>query len=629
MAKRSKNKKALKKVEDLRVDAPSLVAPQRLPWFKQDWFFGLILVLAVFLAYSPVWWAGYIWDDDLHLTTNPCIIGPLGLKEIWADRQWQPFALVMSAFWVEHALWGLAPLPYHLVNVVEQAGCAVLLWRVLRSLQIPGAWLGAALWALHPLQVESVAWISEMKNTQSCLFYLLTILFFVRWLKKKDLAGQNGMDWNYPLALLFANLAMASKSSTLVLPVVLGLCAWWMEGLRHGLQLRRLAPFFLLSVLALVVTLWPQDAPSFDPQWARSWPERIATVGDTIWFYLFKLIWPHPLMAIYPRWEIDGASWISYLPLAAALIVLIVFWRKRDSWSRPCFFALSYYLVALSPFLGLIDQSFWRYSLVEDHLQYLAGMGPLVLAGAGMVKLANLVIPNRPVLQSSLAAGLLIVLGIISWQRTSVYENDETLWNDTLAKNPNCWGGYNALGLALLNKGRVDEAITQLQKALQINPSYAQAHNNLGNAFLQKGQLEEAMAHYQKGLEINPNDAEAHSNLGIVLFRIGQVDKAMAEFQTALDINPYYFFAYYNLGLAYSQRNQFNQAITQYQKALQINPNYAGAHNNLGTALLKEGRMEDAILQFQEAVQLNPHDSAAQNNLSKLQAILKAPPAKK
>jgi len=155
--------------------------------FRRDWLLGLILVVAVIATYSPVWHAGFIWDDDLLVTANPVIIGPLGLKEIWTTSAADICPLTLTTFWVEHALWGLAPLPYHLVNVLLHAACAVLLWRVLLGLRIPGAWLGSALWALHPLQVESVAWITEMKNTQSGLFYLLTILFFVRWRKELEL----------------------------------------------------------------------------------------------------------------------------------------------------------------------------------------------------------------------------------------------------------------------------------------------------------------------------------------------------------------------------------------------------------------------------------------------------------
>ena len=241
MAKRSEN---------------SVDAAQRMPiWLSRNWLLGLILVVAVIATYSPIWHAGYIWDDSMHVTENPCVVGPLGLKEIWTTSAWRPFPLVITMFWVEHALWGLAPLPYHLVNVFEHAACAVLLWRVLLGLRIPGAWLGAALWALHPLQVESVAWISEMKNTQSGLFYLLTILFFVKSLRTKEGHKQNEVDWNYGLTLLFAALAMASKSSTVILPVVLCLCAWWMDGRWHWRNLIKLSPIFLLSVAASAASL--------------------------------------------------------------------------------------------------------------------------------------------------------------------------------------------------------------------------------------------------------------------------------------------------------------------------------------------------------------------------------------
>src|ERR1700678_3949151 len=188
---------------------------------RRECLLGGLLVIATLIAYQKVWHAGFIWDDDRHLTTNPCIVGPLGLKEIWTTSAARICPLVLTTFWVEHALWGLEPLPYHLVNVLLHGACAVVLWRVLRSLQVPGAWLGAALWTLHPVQVESVAWITEMKNTESGLFFLLSIFFFVKWLRARGVDERTGGGWNYALTLLFAALAMASKSSTVILPVVL------------------------------------------------------------------------------------------------------------------------------------------------------------------------------------------------------------------------------------------------------------------------------------------------------------------------------------------------------------------------------------------------------------------------
>jgi len=606
-------------------------APQLPFWFSRDWLLGLVLVLAVVLAYQPVWQAGFVWDDDVHLTANPCIIGPLGLKEIWTTQSASICPLVFTTFWVEHLLWGLAPLPYHLVNVLLHGACAILLWRVLRSLRVPGAWLGAALWALHPLQVESVAWISEMKNTQSGLFYLFSILFFVKGLRAKDIDVRTGGGWNYALTLLFAALAMASKSSTVVLPVVLCLCAWWVEGRWHWRNLMRLAPIFVMSAVASAVTLWlgTLEPAMADAQPARSWPERAATAGDAVWFYVGKLLWPHPLITIYPRWEIDAGLWLSYLPLLAVIVILFILWVKRLSWSRPYFFVLAYFLVVVLPFLGFIDQSFWRYSFVEDHLQYLAGMGPLALAGAGLIRFSEFVLPGKAWLPATLGAGLALILGVTSWQRAWAYESVETLWTDTLARNPNCWVGHNNLGIALLQKGQVDEAMAQFQKALEIKANYADAHNNLGSALLQKGQADEAMGHFQKALEIKPNYADAHYNLGIALLKKGRVDDAMAEYQKALELNPNYADAHNNLGSALLQKGQVTDAMVQFQRALEINPNNAEAHNNFGVALFKKGRVEEAMAQFQEALRLNPDYGNAQENLAKVKAMVRQAPSSK
>ena len=416
-------------------------------WFRRDWLWGLILILFVILAYTPVWYARFVWDDYGYLTANPCIVGPLGLKEIWTTSAADICPLVFTTFLVEHALWGLNPLQYHLVNVLMHGACAVLLWRVLGSLRVQGAWLGAALWALHPVGVESVAWISEMKNTESGLFFLLSILLFVRWLRTRDLDVRPRSGLNYALTLLFAGLAMASKSSTVILPVVLCLCAWWMEGRRYWRNVVRVVPIFLMSMAASALSIWTQGlqlATVTDPQWVRTWPQRLATAGDAVWFYLGKLLWPHPLISIYPRWQIDAGRWVSYVPLLALIVILSILWLKREPWSRACFFAFAYFLVALLPVLGLINNPIFRLSLVFDHFQYLASIGPLALAGMGLVRLSAFIISKKPWLQwlpLALCAELLLNLGMMSWQRTWVYESQDAFWTDELAKNPKFLAG--------------------------------------------------------------------------------------------------------------------------------------------------------------------------------------------
>jgi tetratricopeptide (TPR) repeat protein len=626
MGKRSRKKKVTGSGVFKNVTTTSVRVQRASSRFRSDWLWGLILILLVILTYTPVWQAGFIWDDDVHLTANPCIVGPLGLKDIWTTSAADICPLTLTTFWVEHALWGLGPLPYHLVNVLMHGACAVLLWRVLRGLRVQGAWLGAALWALHPVAVESVAWITEMKNTESGLFFLLSILFFVRWLRAKELDRRTGGGWNYALTLLFAALAMASKSSAVILPVVLCLCAWWMERRWYWRNLARVAPIFLMSIAASALSIWTQGlalATVTYPQWVRTWPERLATAGDAVWFYLGKLLWPHPLITIYPRWQIDATQWVSYLPLLAVIVILSIFWLKRELWSRACFFAFAYFMAALLPVLGLIDNPIFRFSLVFDHFQYLASMGPLALAGTGLARFSDFIIPKKPWLQSTLCAGLLLILGLASWQRTWAYESQETLWTDTLAKNPNSWMGHCNLGVVLFQKGQVDDAVAHYRKALEINPNYVAAHYNLGNALFQNGQLDEALVQYQKAVEIGPNDAEAHINLGNALFQKEQLDEAVAQFQKALEINPNDAEAHYNLGNALFQNGQLDEAVAQFRKALEIDPNSFATHYNLGGTLFQKGQLDEAITQFQEVLRLKPDFRPAQDNLAKVQALVR------
>jgi len=619
MAKRSKKKKVVGAGVSTKAPATDAAAPGLPTWLSRNWFLGLILVLAVILTYTPVWWAGFVWDDEGLVTANPCIIGPLGLKEIWTTSAADLCPLVLTIFWVEHALWGLAPLGYHLVNVLLHAAGAIVLWRVLRILQIPGAWLGAALWALHPVQVESVAWVSEMKNTQSGLFFLLSILFFVKGLKASDDQDRSAGRWNYALTLLFAALAMASKSSTVILPIILCLCAGWMESRWPWRTLTKVVPVFLMSIFisALTIGTFKLHA-NVDSLSTRSWPERLIDAGNAVWFYLGKLFWPHPLVTIYPHQEIDIGSWVSYLPLLAVPIVLLILWLKRKSWIRPYFFTFAYFLVALFPVLGLVNQSFVHYSLVADHLQYLADMGPLALVGVGLARFSDVVIPGKPWLQTPICVGLLLLLGALSWQRTMVYESEETLWMDILAKNPNCWLGHNDLGFAFLQKGHVDEAMTQFQKALEINPTYADAYYNLGLAFFQKGHVDEAIIEYQKALGIDPNYALVHSNLGLAFFQKGYVDEAIIEYKKALEIDPNYALVHNNLGNAFSHIERIGEAIVEYQKALEINPDYADAHYNLGLSFAQKGEVNEAMRQYQRALEINPSIVEARYNLGNI-----------
>ena len=499
-----------------------------------------LIVLFVFLAYLPALRGGFIWDDDAHLTANPCIVGPLGFREIWTSSAATYYPLVLSSFWVQHAIWGLNPLPYHLVNIAMHAACAVLLWLVLRCLKVRGAWFGAALWGLHPVQTESVAWITELKNTQSCLFYLLAIWFFLKWRTAGTFAGRKGTEWDYALALLCAVLAILSKASTVMLPVVLGLVWWWSDGRWCWRNIFRLVPFFIISAAASGWTIWEQQFHSgaVGPDWSQSRPERLVIAGKAVWFYLGKLLWPHPLIFIYPRWEIDASRPIAYLPVLALGVTLFLLWLNRRGRTGPVFFAFAYFVVSLFPVLGFFNIYFFRYSFVGDHFQYLASLGPLALAAAVITTALDLFKKGRSFLKPALCGTLLLVLGVLTWQQCGTFASMETLWRTTLARNPDCWMAHNNLGLLLKNQGHIEEAIEHYHQALHIDPNAWDALNDLGVALAAERRFDEAIKNYRKSLQIDPNRFAVQNNLGHALAAEGRFDEAIEDYRKAIQINP-------------------------------------------------------------------------------------------
>ena len=616
MAKRSKKNRASsnKARSEAPVAALASPVPAPAPAFSssRDWFWTALLLVAVVLTYLPVYRAGFIWDDESHLTANPVIVGPLGLLDIWTTKAAQICPLVLTTFWLEHALWGLAPLPYHLVNVILHGINAILLWHLLRHLDIPGAWVGATLWALHPVQVESAAWITELKNTQSCFFYLLSILFFVRWLKTGPPKMRSIRDSDYALTIVFAALAMASKSSTVILPLVLCLSALWVEGRWHWRNLAYVALTLPLSIAACALSLWtqgPNPAISGDPLLKHSLPEHLVAAGNAVWFYLGKLVWPHHLTTIYPLDKFDTAQPLSYLPLLAVIILFAVLWLNRHSWSRPWFFSFTYFLVAMLPELQLAD------SYVADHYQYLSSMGPLALIGAGVFEARNFILPQKPHLQRLLVAGLLLILAISSWQRTWAYQNQEILWSDSISKNPNSWAAYNGLGVVYDLEKRPDDAMAQFRKAVELSPQSLNAHDNLGMVLNEKGRYDEAIAEYDKALAINPDDPQTHNNYGVTLSQKDRVDDAIIHYQKSLSIDPYSAATYYNLANALVKKGRLDDAILCFQKALQIDSSLTQAHFHLGSAYAQKGQLDDSIAEYELAVKADPSNAEFYFNL--------------
>jgi len=472
-----------------------------------------VIVLITLLVYMPAMQAGFIWDDDAFLTENPLIKAHDGLYRFWFTTEAPDyFPLTSSSLWLEWRLWGMNATGYHVVNVVLHAVCAVLIWLVLTRLKVPGAWLAGLVFAVHPVNVESVAWITERKNTLPMVFYVLTMLLYLRF------EDHERRRW-YFLSLCSFLMALLSKTSVVMLPFVLLGCAWWQRGSIVRKDLVRSVPFFVLSGLMSVVTVWFQYNVAISKEIVR--PEgflsRLAGAGWAIWFYLYKAIIPYKLTFVYPRWQIDTSSVLSFVPALILVGCVVLFWWYRRDWGRVLLFGLGYYVVTLFPVLGFFNIYFMRYSLVADHWQYTSIIGIIALVVGVGVWFCQGWSNKRRRLATAAAVALVGLFGVLTWNQCHIYNDVERLWRDTISKNPKVWMAHNNLGRLLHKQGKLNEALVCYTKAVQINPDYAEAHHNLGLALRKAGNPEEAMAHYAKALQIKPNFTEARSGMELAV----------------------------------------------------------------------------------------------------------------
>jgi tetratricopeptide (TPR) repeat protein len=571
---------------------------------------GGLIVLLVFLAYLPALRGGFIWDDDMYVTNNPLLTAPDGLSRIWfsTDSPSQYFPLTYTVFRIEHSLWGLNPAGYHGVNILLHAINALLVWLLLKRLSVPGAWLAAAIFALHPVQVESVAWITELKSVLSLFFILLTLFCWI------EFVGERSRRFWYGLALIFYALALFSKTTACTLPAALLLILWLKTKPIDWRRLAQVVPFLAMGVgMGLLTVWWERFHQGTQGQlFSMGLLERILVASHALWFYAGKLFWPVNLTFSYPRWTINPADPLAYgwLVAGAGLGVAIYFARRFAG--RSVEVAALFYVATLSPLLGFIMLYTFRYTFVADHYQYVASIGPIALVAAGI----TIALKTKPFLKLACCGALLLTLGILTWQQAGIYRNPETLWRDTLARNPDCWLAHNNLGILLIDQGRIDEAMEQCHKAVQINPNFAESLNNLGVALAAKGRFDEAIENYRKALLINPSYADALNNLGIALAAKGRFDEAMGDYYQALLINPNNCDALDNLGVALTARGQFDEAIEKYRQAIQINPNRPETFFHLGMTLGQLGRTREAAAQYREALRLNPDLAEALNNLA-------------
>ena len=408
-----------------------------------------------FIIYTPVLRGGFLWDDDTLITENRIIKADDGLHRLWFTKE-QPdyYPLTGSLWWLEWRIFGDNAPGYHVVNVLLHAANAVLVWLVLRRLKIPGAWLAGLVFAVHPVNVATVGWISEQKNTLSMFFFAVSILLYLKFDK------ESSWRW-YVLSLIAFLPALLSKSAVVMLPFALLGCVWWLHGRLRWKDWVRSMPFFVLSLVLGLVTIWFQYHQVLQGVPVRNdgIPARLAAAGWIPWFYLYKACLPLNLTVIYRKWPIDAARWISYGPGALLVVCFLIFWRKRRTWGRPLLFGLGYYVVMLFPVLGFFDQALYRYTLVADHWQYYSIVGAIALAVAAGDQVCRRMTKQHRQGGTVAAVVILSMLGAASWRRAGIYAADEKLWQDNVAKNPTAWMAYSNLGLNMEWAGNLDAAV--------------------------------------------------------------------------------------------------------------------------------------------------------------------------
>ncbi len=570
--------------------ADTSTTPATARWTGRDWVAAAMIALAVLVAYGPCLRGTPVWDDGGHMT-NPAVESLAGLWSIWrtpgATQQYYP--LVHSAFWIENRLWGASPLGHHLVTLGFHAAAAILVAAFLKRLGIAGAWLAAGIFALHPVNVETAAWISELKNTLSATCTLAAAWNFIEFDERRD-------RWSYTAATVLFLLALAAKTVAATLPAALLVVAWWRRG---RIDMRRdvmpLVPWFVLAVGAAVITVWMENTfiGASAAEYPYSFLERCLIAGRAVWFYLGRLAWPVHLSFIYPRWRIDAADPAQFIPPIGVLVGLVMLWRMR-SWSRAPLAAALLFVGTLFPAIGFINVFPFRYSFVADHFVYHACIAPIALVASSIAR-ATRRQAGAAVAWRAGQIALLVALATVSHREARRFADVETLWKATLATNEACWLAHNNLAVVFWDRGAVNEALPHVRRALELKPDYHEAYVNLGNCLFEEGDHDQAFAAYAKAMAIEPRYALASNNLGKAMVRLGRTDDARRCFEHALLLDSRLVDAACSLAAMELAAGNTARALALADQALASNPRSDIARGVKADALMGAGRIDEAI----------------------------------
>ena len=578
-------RKARRQARKAPAPAPAAPAPGGLP-SRHDALAAAALTLLLAAAYLPAFQAGFVWDDRIF-TEARAVREWSGLWRIWFQpreivNEAHYWPLVYSTFWLEHKLWGFAPFGYHAVNVLLHAVNTLLLWRLARRLRLPGAWLLAALFAVHPLHVESVAWAIERKDLLSALFYLAA---FLAWLRHAEAPG--GGRKHYLLALGLFVAGLLCKSIVVTLPLALALCHWWQHGRLRAVDLARLAPF--VAIGAAIVLADTAYASSREPL-ALGWTlaERVLIASQALWFYAGKLLWPSGLIVIYPHWPVDASEPLAWGYPVALLALLAVLWLLRGRLGRGPLAGVLFFAVTLSPVLGFVDYGYMQFSFVADRYQYLAGIGLLAVASGAAAVAAGVLAP--PWRRGAAAAGAvaIAVLAVLTFRQAELYRDGVTFFSHIVAHNP----------------------------------AARQAHRNLGEALVKAERPQEALEAFLIAAELAPEDARDRSNVGAGLVMLDRHDEAREHLRHALALDPRSTYALQNLAALETMQERYPQSLSLYRRLAEIVPHSPDAHHGMGTALYYLNRLEESLAALERALALDPARQDIKKNRDQVRGLL-------
>ena len=615
---------------------------------------ALLLVALTVAAFAPVVNARYVWDDELYVTGNPHLRDAAGLLDMWfrlgSTTMYVP--AVFTTLWVEHQLWGLDPLGYHLVNLAFHAACVLLLWAFLRRLGLRGAWLAAALFGVHPVMVESVAWVVELKNVQSAFFGLLALLAYLRS-SPLDATPPSARARRafYALALLLFAFALLSKPVVVTLPPTLLILIWWKRGRVRKEDVVSVAPLLAMGLAAALLAVYVEHryGGATGAAWQLPALERVLVAGRALWFYAAKLVWPVSLLSVYPRWQVSTSAWWQYLYPAGAAALVALLWLGRGRLGRGPLAAVLCFGLLVSPLVGIFNVAYHLYSFVADHFQYHAAPALFALFAAGVASLRS---RSGRTLGRAVDIGsgaLLLALAVLTSRHVETFRDEKTRCLRTIEGNPTAWSAMYNLGLALktegdargalhwyaktleltpgnpevlnnagvalMSLGDTAEAVRSYREALRLAPTYALARNNLAGALAALGDRRSAIREYEEALRLEPDHAEARRDLAKVLAADGRVEDAVREFREALRIRPDDADARHNLGVTLDRAGRSDEAITEYREALRLSPGDPAIQRDLASALAHAGRLPDAISLYEEALRRTPGDAEAHNGL--------------